>query len=345
MLMTSVWESVRDWFRPLPPLEPIELLAEDPLVNAGIHRAYDGFATQVRALVSAKGEIGVPANPHIKAIGGYDVLRELGRGGMGAVYLARQEQGPAVVIKVPFSEFGTSEKYVEIFFREFQALSTVRHDNIVRVFRFGKDPVHNVFYYVAEFVDGVTLKQLIEANPTQRFSVTEAAVVALAVLRAIRFLRDRHVTHRDLKLGNVMLNQQGEVKLIDFGAAKIAGESSELTNAGVVLGTFDYMAPEAGLRGASHTGGVERDIFAVGVMLYRLVKGRLPTDFGGGQDAAIAFARFADSRKRVLSDLSGLGLMLKHLLKRLTERDPTKRLLDFDEIECRLAQVIREEQR
>ena len=341
--MSTFGQKLRDFFGCLPPLEPLDVLAEDPLVHKGIRDAYDSFSARVKAMVAKAGQIGVPANPHIKTLGGYTVLRELGRGGMGAVYLAQQDGGPQVVIKVPFSEFGTAPQYVEIFFREFQALSTVRHDNIVRVFRFGKDPTHNVYYYVAEFVDGVTLKEFVEAQPDQPLAPTEAAVVVLATLRALRFLRDRNVTHRDLKLGNVMFNQQGEVKLIDFGAAKIAGQSSELTNAGVVMGTFDYMAPEAGQKNDKREVGVERDIFAVGIVLYRLIKGRLPTEFGAGQDAAIAFARFSDSRKRVLRDLSGFSPMLKHLLKRLTERDPAKRLTDFDEIECRLAQIIKAE--
>ncbi len=338
---SSFWQKLRAVFGLPPPLEPLEVLAEDPLVLKGIRDAYDGFSKSVKAMVEKLGPVGVPANPHIKAIGGYTILRELGRGGMGAVYLAQLENGPLVVIKVPFSEFGTDPQYVEIFFREFQALSTVRHENIVRVFRFGQDPLHNVYYYVAEFVDGVTLKELVEGQPEKPFTPTEAAAVVLATLRALRFLRDRNVTHRDLKLGNVMFNQQGEVKLIDFGAAKIAGQSSELTNAGVMLGTFDYMAPEAGQKNASRTVGVERDIFAVGIMCYRLLKGRLPNDFGGGQDAAIAFARFCDSRKRVLRDTKGFPPLLGHLLHRLTERDPSKRLTDFDEIECRLAQIIK----
>ncbi len=336
----TVWESFRHWVTGVPPLEPLEVLADDPHVRSGVQRAYEQFAQQVQALVTDAREVGVPANPAIKEIGGYHVLRELGRGGMGAVYLAQQDQGPLVVIKVPFTEFGTSEQYIEIFFREFQALSTVKHDNIVRVFRFGKDPTHLVFYYVAEFVHGVTLKQFVDARADRPLSSLEAAVVGLAVLRALRVLRDRKITHRDLKPGNVMISRKGDVKLIDFGAAKIGGQASELTNAGVMLGTFDYMAPEAGLRGAG-PGGVERDLFALGVMLYRLVKGRLPNDFGAGQDASLAFARFADSNSRVLKDVRGLDPVMKHVLLRMTERDPGKRLVDFDQIECRLAQVIR----
>jgi eukaryotic-like serine/threonine-protein kinase len=331
----------------LPPLEPLEALEADERIGAALDRAQLNFAERVVALREKAGELGLPANPHIKSIGGFTVLRELGRGGMGAVYLARHEGEEPIVIKVPFSEFGAASQYTEIFFREFAALSTVRHPNIVRVFRYGKDETHNVFYYVAEFVDGVTLKDYLESLPEQRFCVSEAAVVMLAVVRALRFLRERQVSHRDLKPGNVMFNQQGEVKLIDFGAAKIGGQSSELTHSGVVMGTFDYLAPEAGLRGERKKdgevaeNGPERDLFAVGVMFYRLLKGRLPHDFGGGADASIAFARFAESWRRPLQDLSGLDALTRGLLLQLTRRDPTKRLVDFDEIECRLLQIIR----
>jgi serine/threonine-protein kinase len=326
---------------PATPPEPLETLLADPSVVAGLARAQTGFAQNVRAIVAKAGELGSPANPHIKSIGGFQILRELGRGGMGTVFLAQGEQHGRVVIKVPFSEFGADQNYVEIFFREFQALSTARHENIVRVFRYGRDPDHNVYYYVAEFVDGVTLKEYLDAFPDRLFSPSEAAVVVLAVLRAGRFLRSKNVTHRDLKPGNIMFDQNGRVKLIDFGAAKIAGENSELTNAGVMMGTFDYMAPEAGGGAKAPPVGAERDIYALGLIHYRLLKGRLPAVFGGGQEGAVAFGRFCQSGRRVLKDLSGVDPMSKRLLKRVTERDPAKRLVDFDEIERCLAQIIR----
>ena len=340
-MLTDFFASLRRRFGPLPPLESLEALTDDPLVIDGIRRSYERFAEGVRELRETKGEVGVPANPHIKTIGGFPILRELGRGGMGAVYLAENEKQQQVVIKVPFSEFGTAPQYVELFFREFQALATVRHENIVRVFRFGRDEAQGVYYYVAEFVDGVSLKDWVDAWPDRHFTGPEAATVSLGVLRALRFLRSRNVTHRDLKPGNIMFDRDGWVKLIDFGAAKIAGQHSELTNAGVMLGTFDYMAPEAGKKGAEKTVGTERDLYALGILHYRLLKGRLPIEFGAGHDAAVTFARFADARGRPLKDLKGIDRLSTHLLHRLTERDPAKRLVDFDEIEARLAQIIR----
>ncbi|MBI5546192.1 MAG: serine/threonine protein kinase [Deltaproteobacteria bacterium] len=321
------------------PPPPLEVLLADPLVQEGLTRAHAGFGAGVREMVARMGEIGLPPNKHIQAIGGYKVLRELGRGGMGTVFLAENDQGKHVVIKVPFSELGADPKYVEIFFREFQALSTARHENIVRVFRYGRDTTHNVYYYVAEFVNGLTLKEYLDAHPAKLFSATEAAAVTLAMVRAIRFLRGKNVTHRDLKPGNIMFDVDGRVKLIDFGAAKIAGENSELTNAGVLMGTFDYLAPEAGLEGAKAV-GQERDIFALGIIHYRMLKGRLPHVFGGGREGAITFGRFAESRKRPLSDLRGLDRLSKRLLLQLTERNPQKRLVDFDQIERWLAQIV-----
>ena len=344
-MLTGFTRKVRRLIGALPPLEPLDPLLEDPVVLAGLQRAYDRFAERVRAMRATAGEFGIAPHSQIKAIGGFQILRELGRGAMGAVYLARHGQEPPVVVKVPFSEFGTAPKWVEIFFREFEALSTVRHDNIVRVYRFGKDPVHNVYYYVAEFVDGVTLKELIESTPELVLSAGDAAAITMAVLRAVRFLRDRNVSHRDLKPGNIMLTQDGIVKLIDFGAAKIAGHSSELSDAGVVMGTFDYMAPEAGKPGATEvqTVGPERDVFAAGIIHYRLLMRRLPTDFGSGNGANLAFARFVDSGRRALRDLTGLDPLTRGLLLQMTEREPHKRLVDFDALECRLLQIIRAE--
>jgi serine/threonine-protein kinase len=339
-MLTSLFAALKGRFGPLPPLESLEKLTDDPLVIEGLRRSYATFAAGVREVQAKRGELGVPANPSIKDIGGYPIRRELGRGGMGAVYLAENPQGQPVVIKVPFTEYGTAPQYVELFFREFQALAAVRHENIVRVFRYGRDEHHGVYYYVAELVDGVTLKDYLEARPDRGFTPSEAATVSLCVLRAIRFLRSRQVTHRDLKPGNIMFDQDGWVKLIDFGSAKIAGESSELTNAGVMMGTFDYLPPEAGRKGEKAV-GAERDLYALGIIHYRMLRGHLPTDFGSGQDAAVAFARFADARGRPLKDLRGIDRLSRHLLLRLTQREPEKRLVDFDEIEARLAQIIK----
>ena len=329
----------------MPPLEPLEPMLEDPVVLAGLQRAYDRCAARVVAMRERAVAAGEPQGSKVKAIGGFHILRELGRGAMGTVYLAQHGEEPPVVIKVPVSEFGAEPKWVEIFFREFQALSTVRHDNIVRVFRFGKDPDHNVYYYVAEYVDGVTLKEFVEAKPELVLTPAEVAAISMAVLRAIRFLRDRNVSHRDLKPGNVMFTQDGIVKLIDFGAAKIAGHTSELSEVGVVMGTFDYMAPEAGKPGAPavETLGPERDIYAVGIMHYRLLMGRLPNDFGAGTNASLAFARFVDSNQKAIRDVAELDPVTRGLLQQMTEREPEKRLADFDEIECRLLQIIRAE--
>ena len=331
--------ALRECLGRVEPLESLEELLARPGVVEGLRGAQAGFAAQVRAMVAKKSEVGLPPNKHIRAIGGLEILRELGRGGMGTVFLAKNDQGKQVVIKVPFTEYGADPNYVDIFFREFQAMSTARHDNIVRVFRYGRDPDQNVYYYVAEFVDGVTLKEYLEARPGQCFSPTQAAAVAMSVTRALRFLRGRSVEHRDLKPGNIMFDQEGRVKLIDFGSAKIAGEDSELTSAGVMMGTFDYMAPEAGRCGAQAL-GPERDLFALGVIHYRLLTGKLPQAFGGGREGAVAFGRFSESRRRPLRDLSGLDRLSRALLLRLTERNPLKRLVDFDEIEQRLAQVV-----
>ncbi len=336
--------TLRERFGKPEPLESLEQLLADPAVAKGLSAAQEGFAARVRELVAKKGEVGLPPNKGVQSIGGLKILRELGRGGMGTVFLAENDQSKHVVIKVPFREFGADPHYVDIFFREFQALSAARHENIVRVFRYGRDVEHNVYYYVAEFVDGVTLKEYLDAFAGRRFSPTEAAAVALSVTRALRFLRGRNVTHRDLKPGNIMFDQEGRVKLIDFGAAKIAGEDSELTNAGVMMGTFDYMAPEAG-RPKDRRLGPARDVFALGVILYRLLKGELPQEFGGGHEGAVTFAKFSESRRRPLKELSGVAPSWRALLLRLTERDPARRLVDFDEIEQRLAQIVRADAR
>jgi serine/threonine protein kinase len=283
-MLATLARRLHDCFGGAPPLEPLAVLQDDPTVLEGLRRVRERFAARVQALCAQGGEAGTPADPRIAAIGGFPVLRVLGRGGMGTVYLALNEAQQQVVIKVPFSEFA-GPQYAEVFFREFQALSTVRHENIVRVHRYGKDEQHGVYYYVAEFVDGVTLKDFLEAGAQRTFTPAEAAAVSLAVVRAIRVLRSRNITHRDLKPGNVMFDQTGQVKLIDFGSAKITGQTSELTHAGIMVGTFDYLAPEAGRGEGRKVVGAARDLYALGVMHYRMLMGRLPVQFGTGQSS------------------------------------------------------------
>jgi len=203
----------------------------------------------------------------------YEIESLLGRGGMGAVYRARQKSlDRLVAIKLLPFELGVREDFAERFRREATALARLSHPLIVAVHDFGQaDDGH--FYMVMEYVDGADLAARLRAGP---LPLAEAVTVVRQVCEALEFAHAHGVVHRDIKPGNILLDSAGRVKVSDFGIAQLAGDEprTALTATGTMLGTPEYVAPEQMLPAAvvDH----RADIFSVGVMLYELLTGQLP---------------------------------------------------------------------
>ena len=215
----------------------------------------------------------------IEALGKYEIKRALGRGAMGIVYegwdpiIARR-----VAIKTVKLPQGTADPETEEaltrFRHEAQAAGRLTHPNIVGVFDYGE--TDDLAYIVMEFVDGPTLKSLLDNR--ERFELQVTLRIMQDVLAGLAFSHGHGVVHRDIKPANVMLTEAGQAKLTDFGIARI--ESSSMTQAGTVLGTPAYMSPE------QFTGQVvdaRTDIYSAGVLLYQLLTGERP--FEGSMSA------------------------------------------------------------
>jgi serine/threonine protein kinase/WD40 repeat protein len=209
-------------------------------------------------------------------IPGYIVERELGRGGMGIVYLARQTQlNRRVALKVILSgEHATPEQIVR-FWAEAQMCAALRQDQIVQIFDVGQHA--GLPYYAMEFVDGPNLAESARQRP---FQPREAAQIVESLARAMHVAHLQGVIHRDLKPGNVLLQASlpGAVpvaKITDFGLARRFDQQQHLTKTLALLGTPDYMAPEQVEPGTYHI-GPSVDIYALGAVLYFLVAGRAP---------------------------------------------------------------------
>lgn len=207
------------------------------------------------------------AFPHL------EILELIGRGGMGFVYQARQPKlDRLVALKLLAVELSSDPLFVERFNREARALARLNHPGIVAVYDFG---VSSGFcYLLMEFVDGVNLRQAME---TGRFTQSEALTLVPKICDAIQFAHEQGVLHRDIKPENILLDSQGQVKIADFGIAKLVGEDSPdltLTLRGARLGTPTYMAPEQ----VEHPGTVDHraDIYSLGVVFYELLTGELP---------------------------------------------------------------------
>ncbi|MGB8168248.1 MAG: bifunctional serine/threonine-protein kinase/formylglycine-generating enzyme family protein [Chthoniobacteraceae bacterium] len=238
--------------------------------NARVRRALEAALTH-----GGEGVAWTPAEPSAIAslFPGFEVQALIGRGGMGAVYRARQKSlDRLVAIKLLPFELGVQEDFAERFRREATALARLTHPHIVAVHDFGQaDDGH--FFIVMEYVDGTDLARRLQAG---KLPPAEALAVVRQVCAALEFAHARGVVHRDIKPGNILLDATGCVKVTDFGIARLAGEEpcAPLTSSGVLLGTPDYVAPEQTQPAAvvDH----RADIFSVGVMLYELLTGQLP---------------------------------------------------------------------
>jgi len=210
---------------------------------------------------------------------GYEVLQLLGRGGMGAVYQARQiELDRLVAIKLLPLEISVDKSFSDRFRREAQAMARLHHPNIITVFDFGATRQGHLFF-VMEFVDGADLLQLI--HESRRIGVSDldcddALKIVEQVCTALEYAHEKGIVHRDIKPANVMVDAKHRVKVADFGLARLLEPGTiDLghTMTGMVMGTPDYMAPEQ-MRdmNVDH----RADIYSVGIMLYEMLCGEVP---------------------------------------------------------------------
>jgi serine/threonine protein kinase len=218
-------------------------------------------------------------------LGRYEILRRLGQGGMGTVYLAQDtQQDREVALKVPRLDRGPSAQVRERFLREAKAAATLDHPNICSVYDAGE--IDGVLFATMAFIDGRPLTELIRAG--KRLPERAVAVLVRKLARALAAAHEKGVVHRDLKPANVLLTLQNEPVITDFGLAlRLGQEEARLTGEGAVLGTPAYMPPEQ-VNGETAAMGPACDIYSLGVLLYELLTGRLP--FEGPPPPCVTFS-------------------------------------------------------
>ncbi len=210
-----------------------------------------------------------------KTLGRYRVVARLGRGGMAEVYKAYQAGLDRYVgIKVLHSHLVDDKDFIGRFEREALAIGKLRHPNIVQALDFDREG--ELYFMAMEYIDGPTLKDemKVRRGVNKPFNLHEITRIFTALCSAIDYAHARGMVHRDIKPANVMINQEGQIVLTDFGIARIVG-ATQYTQTGALAGTPAYMSPE---QGQGERGDERSDIYSLGVMLYEMVTGTVPYD-------------------------------------------------------------------
>ncbi len=262
----------------------------------------------------------------------YEVLSRIGEGGMATVYLGRHVTlGRQVAVKILHPHLSSSEKNRRRFEREARAIEHLHHPNILRIFDFSGHMVERC-YIVTEFVDGLTLRQVLEDQGLLPSEV--AAIVGLQLAEALAYAHESGVVHRDIKPENIMIRQDGVVKLMDFGIARFLDETN-ITMTGALVGSPAYMSPEQVLE---RNVGPSSDLFSLGTVLYQLITGSLP--FSGSNPSIILRNVIDGTKVPVLDCNPSICPALADLVESLLSPDPKGRPANAGDVVETLKEIL-----
>lgn len=248
--------------------------------------------------------------------GRYQIERLLGDGGMARVYLGRDLRlNRPVAIKIPHSHLMTDPDFLARFRHEAHAAAMVSHPNLVDVYDVGQDGDQH--YIVMEYVAGSTLKQLI--NREAPFAIPRAVRIGEQIARGLHAAHRAGLIHRDIKPQNIIVTDDGQVRITDFGVAK-SHLSTAMTETGITLGTVDYIAPE---QAQGRPATPQSDIYALGVVLYEMLTGRLP--FTGDTPVAVAMKHISEPPPPPRRYNPQIPAALEAIILRALAKDPALR--------------------
>ncbi|MCC6695892.1 MAG: protein kinase [Candidatus Hydrogenedentes bacterium] len=266
-----------------------------------------------------------------KQIDQYAILRCLGKGGMGAVYLARDTTlDRPVAFKVLFPSYLHVEGIVQRFEREAKASAKLNHPNIVQVYGVGLNG--DIPYIAMECVDGVSLETLIKQEGPMNWQ--RAMGIAAQVASALECAHAHGVVHRDIKPANVLVDRQGRVRVTDFGIAKVMQAQTQLTAEGTFIGTPQYMSPEQCGMGEV---GPASDLFSLGVTLYELISGHIP--FAGNTPATLIRSITLDRPEPLENYVTGVPQTVHDFIAGLLQKNPARRYSTAREVLLDLARI------
>ena len=264
----------------------------------------------------------------------YEIIRSIGEGGMANVYLGYDTiLDRNVAIKVLRGDLSNDEKFVRRFQREALSASSLAHPSIVEMYDVGVDD--NLYYIVMEYVDGKTIKQLLKKRGS--LTLSEAIDIMLQLTDGMSHAHDSYIIHRDLKPQNIMIKDDGQIKITDFGIA-MALNSTQLTQTNSVMGSVHYLPPEQ----ASGKGStIKSDIYSMGIIFYELLSGSLP--FRGENAVEIALKHMRDPLPSLKAENSAIPQSIENIIMKATAKNPKNRYEDAKSMHDDLLTALNED--
>jgi serine/threonine-protein kinase len=304
----AAMDRVRENHKPL-----VDVLVAEGMIDV---QTADRLSKALRRIVRderAKSEGGILIK---KQIGGYKLIRKIGEGGMGEVYLAEQlTMHRTVALKILHNKWADDEEFRKRFLLEARAAGKLSHQNLIQVYDVGK--YQGKYYFSMEFIDGVTADDLIRHQGA--LDVEKVIDICRQVCEALKYLAHQNIVHRDIKPANIMVTKDGTVKLGDFGFIQSRWDA-ELMQEGTTIGTPDYISPEQA-RGERNL-DVRSDIYSLGASLFHMLSGK--TLFSG--TCSTVMRAHIDTEPPRLEELrKDLPKGLLRLVQKMTRKDPAER--------------------
>jgi len=246
----------------------------------------------------------------------YEIVKSIGEGGMANVYLAQDSiLDRQVAVKVLRGDLSADDKFIRRFQREAQSVSNLSHPNIVEVYDVGEEDGNH--YIVMEYIKGVTLKQLLKKRET--LTITEVIDIMTQLTDGISHAHESYIIHRDIKPQNIMIEDNGLIKITDFGIA-MALNATQLTQTNSVMGSVHYLPPEqASGKGAT----VKSDIYSLGILMYELLTGNVP--FKGDNAVEIALKHMKDKIPSIRKQNPAIPQSVENILLKAAAKNPRNR--------------------
>ena len=261
----------------------------------------------------------------------YEIIRSIGEGGMANVYLGYDTiLDRKVAIKILRGDLSNDEKFVRRFQREALSASSLAHPNIVEMYDVGEDD--GLYYIVMEYIDGLTLKQLLKKRGS--ITLSEALDIMLQLTDGMGHAHDSYIIHRDLKPQNIMIKDDGQIKITDFGIA-MALNATQLTQTNSVMGSVHYLPPE---QASGKRCTTKSDIYSMGIIFYELLSGSLP--FKGENAVEIALKHMRDPLPSLREDNNAIPQSVENIIRRATAKNPKNRYENAKEMHDDLLRAL-----